>query len=111
VNVYAVLVASELVGVNVTDIRSLLRLIEPETGCPPAVSVIDMPPTLAALIAALKTTSTRAFTGTPVRPLLGLTLATVGAVMLAPDPAVKLLVYTVRAWPSMSVIPFVALIV
>jgi len=109
--VYVVLVASELAGVNVTDVRSLLRLTEPDTGCPPAVSVIDALFTLAALIGALNTTSTRVFTGTPVRPLLGLMLETVGAVVLVPDPAVKPLVYAVRPCPSISAMPFVALTV
>ncbi len=102
------LTASRLLGVNVSVVRSLLRLIVPPTDTPPADTVIALLPTLAALTGALTTTSTRALTGTPLVPFGGLTCTTVGAVVTVPRPVLKLENRNCKPWPCRSVMPLVA---
>jgi hypothetical protein len=90
VTVYVVLTASKLLAVNVSVVRSLLTLIVPVTGTPPADTVTALLPTLAKLTGALTTTTACAFTGTLLAPFGGLTCTTVGALVAAPNPVLKL---------------------
>ncbi len=90
VTIYVVLVASRFVGTNVSVVRSLLKLMAPLTSVPPAETVIALLPTLTALTGVLITTTTCGFTGTPLAPFPGLTCTTLGAVVTAPRPVVKL---------------------
>src|SRR5689334_6312712 len=74
----------------------------PLTAVPPADTVIALLPTLAALTGALTTTTTCGFTGTALAPFAGLTCTTVGELVTAPNPVVKLENKNCRPWPSRS---------
>src|SRR5207248_11703675 len=73
---------------KVSVIRSLLTLIVPGAGTPPAATAIALLPTFIGLTGALIRTTTCALIGAPVTPLDGLTATTVGAVA-GPCPVVK----------------------
>src|SRR6267154_3923253 len=104
--VYVVLTASKLLGVKISVVLSLLTMIAPATCVPPADTVIALLPTLVTLTAALRTTSTRAFTGTPVAPVGGTTVRTVGRLVDGPVPVVKKEEKPdCITWPCRSVMP------
>src|SRR2546425_11868198 len=77
---------SAAAGVHVNVCRSALSTVVPATGVAPCLTSTGVAGRAAALTASLIRTTTRAFTGTPAAPAVGLTVLTSGAVVSPPRP-------------------------